>query len=134
MLMLLLSFLLQATAPALRTIDQGPQSQLDMPRQATVRSLAEWQTLWDRHAPGKPLPKVDFAREMIVGVFLGSKPTAGYRVEITSVRSSGDGVVVGYRETQPGGDSIVAEVLTSPYHLVAVPAQTGTVRFEKSGS
>ena len=36
-------------------------------------------------------PKVDFATEMVVGVFLGSRPSAGFAVEILAVEEQGRG-------------------------------------------
>ena len=62
---------------------------------------------------------------MVVGVFLGSRPTAGFGVEIVSAREEQGALVVRYRETRPAADAIAAQVLTSPYHLVAVPKRGG---------
>ena len=129
MILLVLTALLQADAP-LRTLDRGSQSNVDTARQATARTAAELSALWQLHAPGRPLPAVDFDREIVVGVFLGSRPTAGFSVEIVSAQRDGQTLVVRYRETRPPRDSIVAQVITSPYHLAAVP-RTGEVRFEK---
>ena len=45
--------------------------------QVTVRSAAEWTTLWQAaRRRARRCRAVDFAREMVVGVFLGSRPTA----------------------------------------------------------
>jgi len=68
---------------------------------------------------------------MIVAVFLGNRPTAGYGVDISRVRDDQGTLVVQYRETQPGPDQITAQILTSPYHIVAVPKHAGAIRFEK---
>src|SRR5204863_7794984 len=67
---------------SMRTIDRGTHSSIDQARTVVVRSADEWSALWRAHAEGKPAPPVDFARELAVGVFLGSRPTAGYSVEI----------------------------------------------------
>ena len=40
-------------------------------------------------------------------------------------------MIVQYVETSPGRDAITAQMLTSPYHLVAVPMHDGEVRFQK---
>ena len=73
----------------------------------------------------------DFTREMVVGVFLGSRPTAGYGVEIVRAREEAGALVVQYREGSPSRDAMTAQVITMPYHLVAVPRDEGEVRFEK---
>jgi hypothetical protein len=38
---------------------------------------------------------------------------------------------VQYRETKPAPDAIAAQILTSPFHLVAVPRADGDVKFER---
>jgi hypothetical protein len=123
--------LVQAVVPPVRSLDQGAQSQIDVRRQVTVRDRGEWASFWRTHAPGRPSPAVDFSREMVVGVFMGTRPTAGFAVEIVGYRDSDNDVVVQYRETAPSRDDITAQVLVSPYHLVVIPRRTGTVSFEK---
>ena len=69
---------------------------------------------------------------MVVGVFLGSRPTAGYSVEIVSTFAKDGGVlVVGIRRSAPRPGTMTAQVLTFPYHLVAIPKAAGDVKFEK---
>lgn len=131
MLVLVLAALLQSTPPPVRTVGKGPMGAIDEPRQVTVRSAAEWGALWKENGATAPLPAVDFSREMVVGVFLGSRPTAGYGVEI--VRAAGDSgtLVVEYVETAPSRDTITAQILTAPYHLAAIPKHGGEVTFKK---
>jgi hypothetical protein len=50
-------------------------------------------------------------------------------VEIVGVRTEGKDLVVEYVLKQPGRGTMAAQMLTEPYHLVAVPKHTGTVRF-----
>jgi hypothetical protein len=40
---------------------------------------------------------------------------------------------VEYRERRPPPGTLVAQVLTSPFHLVRVPRQTGPVEFRRLG-
>jgi len=115
----------------MRTLEKGSVSLIDGARQATARTADEWAALWRQHAPDRPRPSVDFSKEMVVGVFMGSRPTAGFAVEIVGVREEADGVVVQYRETRPSRDAMTAQVLTAPYHLVAVPKSAGAVTFEE---
>ena len=77
------------------------------------------------------MPAVDFSREMVVAVFLGSRPTAGYGVEIVRAVGNSGTLVVEYVETAPSRDAITAQVLTAPYHLAAIPKHDGEVRFQK---
>jgi hypothetical protein len=125
----LLLMMLQAPTP-MRSIDKGLDSQVDDARQATVRSAAEWEKLWKQHAGERVRPAVDFSKDMVVAVFLGSRPTAGFSVEIVGAHADGSALIVQYRERRPAAGGITAQVLTSPYHIVAMPKH-GDVKFEK---
>ena len=131
MVVLLLAALAQSTPPPLRTVGKGPMSAIDQPRQIAVRSAAEWGALWKENGANAPLPAVDFSREMVVGVFLGTRPTAGYGVEIVRAIGTSGALVVEYVETAPSRDTITAQILTAPYHLVAIPKRDGTLSFKK---
>ena len=131
MLALLLAALLQSAPSPVRTIGKGPMSAIDKARQVTVRSAAEWGALWKANGASAPLPAVDFSREMVVGVFLGSRPTAGYGVEIVRAVGNSGALVVEYVETTPSRDTITAQILTAPYHLAAIPKHEGTVTFNR---
>jgi hypothetical protein len=131
--MLLTAAVVQAGSMSARptTIDKGAESAVETPREATARTLEEWTALWRVHAPGRPLPAVDFARTMVVGVFMGTRSTAGFGVEIVGTRQDHGSLVVEYRETRPGRDTVTAQIITAPYHLVSIPRFDGEVRFEK---
>jgi len=118
---------------AMTTIDRGVVSDIDGPREVVARTADEWQALWKAHAgPARTVPPVDFAARMVVGVFAGTRNTGGYDVEITAVEVDGAGLVVRYAETSPAADALVAQVITSPFHVVSVPRTEGVVRFERS--
>jgi hypothetical protein len=70
---------------------------------------------------------------MVVGVFLGSRATAGFSVEVVGAEMQQEILVVRFRETRPQSDRIVAQVITSPYHLVSIPRHAGNVKFESVG-
>src|SRR5262245_15201017 len=122
---------LQTVVPPVRSLDKGTRSDIVVARQVTIRDQEAWNALWQEHATSRPRPAVDFSSEMVVGVFLGMRPTAGFGVEIVGYRAADGGVVVQYREGGPPRGAITAQVLTSPFHLVVVPRRTGTVTFEK---
>ena len=131
MFVLMIAAFLQTAPPPLRTVGKGPMSAIDQPRQVTVRSAPEWGALWKENGAQAPLPPVDFSREMVVGVFVGTRPTAGYGVEIVRAIGNSSTLVVEYVETAPSRDTITAQVLTAPYHLAAIPKRDGTVTFKK---
>src|SRR5713226_8042289 len=109
------------------SIAKGTLSDQETARQAVARTPAEWRALWNDHAPTDKLPAIDFGSKMVVGVFLGTQPSAGYEVEIVGVRTEGDALVVEYAQRQPGQGTMAAQILTQPFHLVAVPNRGGAV-------
>jgi PrcB C-terminal len=120
---------------SLRTVALGSRSRVTEPLEIVVRTPAEWTALWARHSdPGVPLPPVDFAREMVVAVFLGHRPTSGYQVQITGVDEVGAGpdLEVTYRTLEPAAGSVRRPVITMPFHIVALPRSALPVRFRPS--
>jgi hypothetical protein len=131
-----ISWLVLATAgqggDAPRVLDTGARSQIMSAREVVVRTAPEWDALWRSHLPSRQPAAVDFSKEMIVGVFLGSRPTPGYGVTIVSAVEEGNMLRVRYRETLPSPDAISAQVITFPYQIVAIPKSAATdVKFEK---
>ena len=111
------------------SVAKGDTSWQQIARQVVVRTSTEWNALWKDHAPNAKVPEVDFAKNMVVGIFLGTKPSAGHQVEIVGVRPQEKDLVVEYIQKQPGRGMMAAQMLTEPYHLVSVPRHAGTVRF-----
>jgi hypothetical protein len=125
------SVVMQA-APAPRTIDKGDHTYIVSPRQVVIRTDDELSALWREHIPDRPQPPVDFSREMVVGVFLGSKPTAAYSVAIVSTIEANGVLQVRYRISQPPSGVITAQVISFPYHLAAIRKSSAKeVKFEK---
>lgn len=114
------------------TLGRGDLSQIEDSRDVVVRTAAEWSMLWQQHAgEGKP-PAVDFTRSIVIAVFLGSRQTAGYAVEITRIEKEDTGLVVTYREQRPASGAMVAQLLTSPFHIVRTEFHSGPVRFKRT--
>jgi hypothetical protein len=123
--------LAQAPDVELVPVARGQMSGVTAAAQIVVRSNAEWEKLWKSHAAAQPLPAVDFTREMVAAVFLGSRPTGGFSVEIVDGRREGEALVLDYVERRPSPDAITTQALTSPFHIVRVEAQAGEVRFRR---
>lgn len=128
---LVLAAMIQQSGSPFRQLDKGDQSNMDDARQVVARTADEYNTFWRLHAPDRPQPKVDFPKEMVVGVFMGSRPTAGFAIEVVGIREEAGALVVQYRETRPARGLITAQVITSAYHIVAMPTRPGTIRFER---
>jgi hypothetical protein len=114
-------------------IADGPTSQIDEGRTVVIRTPEAWRALWSEHSPEPPPgPDPDFSRFVVLGVFLGNRPTAGYAVEFTSVTLTGDAVVAEYVERAPDPGDITAQVLTAPFHLIRIP-RAERVEFRRAG-
>jgi len=89
-----------------------------------------WEETWrtlnpdDSSAP----PEVDWARDMVVVVALGPRPTTGYAVRIEEIVATATTMDVHCLETRPG--SYAAHMMTYPFHavVVAVAARRETPR------
>jgi PrcB C-terminal len=127
--MFFMSVVAQTPPPSFTDVAKGNSSEQQEAKQVTVRTAAEWNTLWKAHAPTAKMPAVDFTKNMVVGIFLGTKPSAGHQVDIVGVRTQEKDLIVEYVQRQPGRGTMAAQILTEPYHLVAVPQHAGTVRF-----
>lgn len=130
MMWITIALLLAApTNVAITTIAKGEMSAIDEARQVIVRDGAEWSALWKQHNWNDTPPPIDFTKSTVVGVFLGTRPSAGYSVEITKATLDGETLIVEYAERRPATGAVTAQVLTMPFHLAAVPAHRGPVRF-----
>jgi hypothetical protein len=107
-------------------------SQIEEPMQLVVRAQAEWVELWRKHAGASKPPAVDFNTRTVVGVFLGTRNTAGYAVEILSSREEKGALIVRWQERRPSRDVITAQVITSPAVIASIPKFAGPITFEKA--
>ena len=96
-----------------------------------VRTADEWRDLWRQHAstviPAPDAPAVDFTRDMVVCVTIGTRPTYGYAVEIVRLAPVDDGhfrVEIAERTPPPG--AMTSAVVTQPYHMVVTAKRAGT--------
>ena len=128
---LVLALAMQA-APPVQTIARETMSRVDEPKQAVARTAAEWTALWRQHAGDAPAPAVDLSTRTVIAVFLGTRGTAGYAVDITGTRQAAGVLTVEWRERRPDRDAITAQVLTSPAQIATIPKFAGEIRFEKA--
>jgi hypothetical protein len=115
-----------------KTIETGLQAGIERPREVVVRTPAEWKTLCGEYADGRSCPTIDFSKTTVVGVFLGTRPSTGYAVEIARVERDGDAVTVTYRERKPGPGEMSAQMITMPYQLVSIDRFAGPIRFVRA--
>lgn len=121
-----------AAAVPFTSIARGPHSGIRQPEETVIGSRAEWQALWSRHAPPAiAAPAVDFSTDVVIGIFGGERPTAGYEIDVLAIEREAADVVVAYQVKGPRRGAMVAQVITSPFQLVRVPRQGLPFRFDR---
>lgn len=99
-----------------RGIFGGPQEESVF----VAKNLADWNRLWARVSKEPPV-SFDPTRDMAIGIFLGTRRTGGYSVEIISAKEQGNVFLVEYIERKPGPDKFVIQALTTPYLIKLFP-------------
>ena len=125
------------------TIAQGLSSGIQSFRFEVVRDAASWQSLWQAHAGSGTPPSVDFATEMVVGVWLGSRPGGGTTVAILQVTPASiigapctpgwcppTGAMVVWLESEWGPSCGIPMTPSQPFHVVKTPRVDGPVMSE----
>jgi len=111
----------------------GQLSQIVAAERVVVRDADAWALLWARHTRSTtPRPSVDLSTHMVIGVFMGRRPTGGYSIQVTGAHLDGDALVIQVRNSAPDPDALTSQLLTAPFDLVTVPTHVGPVRFEES--
>lgn len=110
------------------------QSAISEKRLVTVRDPNAWSALWAEHVgtggASRPLPEVDFSRNMVIGVFLGSLGACD-KLSVEAVRQKQDParIEVTYRHTPPPPDTMCIATLANPAALITVQKSDVPVEF-----
>jgi hypothetical protein len=117
-------------------IDRSAQSGIDVAWVVVVRDPGEWERVWRDHdarrLPSRPVPYVDFGREIVAGVFLGRRTSTCHEVRIERVVLVDDHhMVVRYREVLPPPGDACGFALSYPADIVRIPYTDRPLRFEE---
>ena len=116
---------------AFESIARQEQSGLTEPEHSVIRTQQAWVELWQRinvyRIPAPPAPTLDFARDMVVLVALGQRPSAGHSVEVVAIERDGSFLRVRAKSRAPAPGAVQAAVLTHPFHAVRVARSDGPV-------
>jgi uncharacterized membrane protein len=117
------------------TLAKGDASRIVDRQRIVARTEDAWRRLWVLHSgPDAPPPVVDFSTHIVAAAFAGERPTAGYRIEIQAAVPDAAGVRLVVQDQAPPRGAIVAQVLTSPFHIVLLPASAGEIGWSEPGS
>ena len=114
------------------TVDHGVISGLMDERQDVIRDQTVWMDFWKSHkGKGSSVPMIDFQKEIVVVIHLGTRSTAGYEVNVRQIEDQSERVMITYEEIKPGPGCFVAQVLTQPYHIIKIKGTQKEVSFIK---
>jgi hypothetical protein len=102
------------------------------PQRFVVRDSATWAMVWETIyqsvSPRPDMPPVDFTRNMVLVVALGTRPTTGWDILLDSAVLGSDGLVV-YERLSSAASNTVLPVVTRPVDVGVIPRSTGPVQF-----
>jgi hypothetical protein len=109
-------------------------SGFDEPARRVVEDEAAWAGVWSRAfgtGPGAPArPAVDFAKERVLVVAAGTRPTGGHAIAVDRVEATAGGLVARVVLSAPGPACAAIQMRTQPLDLVRLTRKGGAVRFE----
>lgn len=109
------------------------------PMNRLLRTQAEWSSYWAQahaHLPAMPqLLPVDFSREMVAAIQLGTQPSDSYKLKFTSIYEVPRELVVQAKRSVPGADCapVAAPAVArtvAPYQIVRLPRSDKPVVFD----
>ena len=107
----------------------GPYAQ---PYAEVIHDQTSFMAYWQVMAPGKPMPPVDFNQNDVAVIFLGSRPTTGYAIQIDGVQEGTDAVTLAWHELIPAPGTATQKIVTSPWAMGILPKTTKQVLFLKN--
>lgn len=126
------------------TLLQQHQSAHTQKKNYVIRSQAEWQKLWremqgeqfvrNRASLDSALRKIDFTKQMIIGVFQGEQPSGGYSIAVAKLVRANNRLEVFIEEKSPGADCFTTQMLTYPFHIIVTEARVTKVTFTSRAS
>jgi hypothetical protein len=100
---------------------QGDRFHREDAIQALITTAKELEDHWKKQFPNaaaRPVPKIDFDKEIVVLVALGVRPHSGYAVSVTKIVRTTDTIRVSFKEQLPDPKKKYAQALTSPFVMV----------------
>ena len=79
-----------------------------------------WSSVWSQAFAGQTEPQINFTSTSVLAIFAGLEPTSGYSLNFTQVSRAGSNILVQVTLTVPAPSCVVAQVETSPFHIVSI--------------
>jgi hypothetical protein len=106
---------------------------LEKPERLVVRDDETWARLWsDVYQPVEPTPErpeVDFSREMLIAVAMGTHRSGGFDISVQRIAVEDGRLMVTVQTSRPPPDAVVGMALTQPLQIVRVERNEKEVVF-----
>lgn len=114
----------------------GAISKITTAQTRVINSTNEFAAYWKDLTGSSDRPRdIDFDNEQLVAIHLGSKPSSGYSVAVTSVvKPVSNQIVITYIERRPGPQDKVDGEPCSPYVVIRMPKTSGKIVFKPSSA
>lgn len=123
-----------ATAPIAHTlIASSDNSGVMEARNVVIKDGDAWAALWAEHSaresPAPAPPEVDLRTEMVIAVFIGTRPSGCYGAEFVDVSRAGGLVQVRYRETLLAPTVVCSQSVVMPARMIKLARTDEMVKF-----
>jgi hypothetical protein len=114
-----------------KEILSGSNSNIFKASNMIIRSQDELETIYTSInktiLPKHDIPKIDFTKEIVIGLFMGSRNSSGYAIEIDKVQSEKEQTSIYIKKTSPSG--MVTSVMTQPFYLAKMDKPNTPIKF-----
>jgi len=76
------------------------------------------------------LPAIDFNNNSVIAVFMGTRNTGGFEINVKKIIETKDNITVTVNEIEPDKNCNVIQVITHPYQIVKIQKITKNVDFK----
>jgi hypothetical protein len=105
-------------------IHEGSYSAISDKRELIIYNESQYKELMnDVYKNLDQMPKItaiDFKKNSLVAVFIGSRSSGGYQVKIDSIIETSNNLAVNITETTPGKNCMVTDGITSPFVILRI--------------
>jgi hypothetical protein len=105
-------------------ISLGSYCAIDQSGEFVITSTREWECLWKKVHHGKypqpEVPDVDFSRETVLAVFMGTRATGGFSIEISHLKEMEGVIKAVVKSRSPAPGELVTMAITRPFHIAKV--------------
>ena len=118
------------------TIAKEFYSGLNKKENLVISNQKDWEKIWGKiysiRFPQPKCPKVDFKKEIIIGLFAGEFYSGGYNIEATEVKKTMHSLEIKVKFVSPGPSCRVTSALSQPLHLIKIRKTKKKIVFEQT--